>query len=1437
MPASPLPRRARYERGAARVFAPDGEPVGAAFLLDEDVLCTCAHVVAEPDGSRPLQPVVVDFPLLAGAEAGPRVAAVVESWRPEDDIAHLRLQTTVDGTEPLPLTDGSAGEWNRDIRAFGFPPGVPRGVNATGTVRGRQRADLIQLDLTAPGVRIGPGFSGAAVWDPQEEAVVGMLTTRGKGPISDTAYLLAAERLSDSDALACPFRGLARFESEHARYFHGREEEVGKLVRALDARPLTVLVGPSGSGKSSLLRAGLLTAVRKQGTPWALRVPEPADPAGAPAEDADAWVAEAVTAAWHNAVPDDGARRDRFEHVREACAGGETARRVLRGRLTQELGARGAVLLLDQFEEYAAASPKGALRAFRALSALTQAPDPAQGGGLRVVLTARSATLEALTAADTSARLDGAVQFLAPMTAEALTRAVEEPVRAVAGLRLEEGLARRLVSDAVDEPGCLPLLQFALTRLWEQRKAHTMTHTAYERTGGVVKALAEYANEALRDCLASTGVPEDTARRLFRQLARPDGQGGFTRRAAPIRQLSPGQAALARALAGRRLLVWDVVDSPGPAGRQAGTVQVVHEALLREWKRPAAWLHEDADFLEWHERTARDAAEWDGAGRPDGLLPHGARLAEGLQWLADRPDDLTGIELAYLEAGRRRQRRGLRRLWSVTALVTVLAVLASTLAVSTYRALQRDRAQLRTAAAAELGTLATDVADRSPDSAFRYAAGAWTARHTPQSQQALFGQYVRAADVTSSHSGLWPGTAQWTSMSPDGRSMVVLSRRDGAVDLTATVVTGAAGGRPHGTPLRGVPTGLRVGNVRDALSADGRRYALVTSDGRVLLWDLTAAGAPPRQLSDAVPARGGLEYPYVDFSDDGTRLLHFLPFKQPRPEDDGRKALLRLWDTSSGRALRVSQRVVAQRNPVTAWLPGDGSRVAVASSEGGKQSLHLYSTASGEQVRRVYGPVDALAQQPADRDRGVWLDLSDGLRWYALLPGRRQPNGTYSGDVNSRDLTGSHLYRDSTSVSGETGYYRTVTIRDPRERDRYWSVTLPGRDGTRTLGILGEGSGPRTVLSVQGDTLLRARAEPVPAVVSELFSRAGDAAALSPDGSRTARLHAGRLAVTGPGTRTRHASLPEKARELETWELHLTWVARKGEDALLVWSDDSTDARLYDTETLRSRRITWDCGRSGDPTANKPQDIVQTGDGDLVLLCLGDTLVRLDPRSGVQSGGPVRLEHTPAERGMFQNTGRLTTRPGRPHQVAVVTGPWRESGRIEVWDVRQGTRVARLEGGPLGGGSFLKEDAERWVVFTPDGNRLAALDQERRVVWWDVDGERREEPTRSISGATGFLGVAPDGTLLVHGAGVSLVSPDDGESLGRLEDGGENVHAARIEGDTLHLVTEKGARTLRLSPSAWHDTLCAALEGPNTRAQRARPVLDMAKDTPPCPST
>ncbi|MEV2193188.1 trypsin-like peptidase domain-containing protein [Streptomyces phaeochromogenes] len=1465
--------------------------MGAGFLIGDGLVCTCAHVVQEHDGSPPDRPVTVDFPLLAGAEAGPPIAAEVESWQPEDDIALLRLAAPVEGTEPLPFVDARSveggaewcGEWGGEIRSFGFPVDAPRGVNATGVLRGRQRADRLQLDLAAHGVPIGQGFSGAAVWDVRRHAVVGMLVTRGRYGLSGTAYLIPADRLLGAEVrVECPFRGLGRFEEGDARYFHGRRPEVRALLEAVDSRPVTVLAGPSGSGKSSLLRAGLLAELRRRGTPSALRAPQPAtppavpdpatavptvpDPAATVSGHTDAWVGEAVTAAWQAAAPDTEARQERLNAVREACAGPESARIALRGRLCDELGPHGAVLLLDQFEEYAAADPHAALRAFRTLSALTAAPDPAQGGGLRVVLTARPATLESLTAADTSASLSRAVTFLAPMTTETLALTVDEPVRAVPGLRLQAGLSARLVRDAVDEPGCLPLLQFTLTELWRRKKAHTLTHAAYEEIGGVGKALTTHAEAALTECLAQSGVSEDTARRLFQRLARPDGRDNFTRRTVLTSQLPPDQAQLARMLAGHRLLVWDVTNAtettdiaeaadPGQAG---GTVHVVHEALLREWSRLGRWLREGAGFLEWHEHAAREAVEWEALGRPAGLLPHGVRLAQGLEWLAQRPEDLTTVERAFLEAGRRRQRRGLRRLWAVTGLVTVLALLTTGLAVNTYRELRQNEEELRTAAATELSELADEAAERSPDTAFRFAAGAWSARHTPEAQRALFAQYVRARDTVWSRSGLWPGTPESLHATPDGRTLLVVSRPDGSADLAITAVTGTLGSAPRALRLKGVPDGLDLESFDDALSDDGRHYALVTTEGKVLLWNLTDRHPVPRLLSDSLAHRGDVYAPSsVDFSEDGKRLLHFFQFQTPRPEDAGRHALARLWDTKTGDSLPISQRAVALYIPDAAWLLGRGDRIAVGVSHKVRAGqdplwehyLDIHDTASGDRLRRVFGPVRQQTMKAVDRGRAALLmDERHGPLWYALAPGADRPSGDLNGTQLSADLTGTHVL-DERRSTGETVH--TVTVVDTRDDRRYWAATLPGNDSAMDhIAVSGRGDGPRTVLAVVGDSLLRVRAMPIPHPVQEESAVAAVEFAVSPDGSRTARLSQGKLEVVGSGGRILAArqTLSARARKQEDVSLRVLWVTRKGGDALLVWSGDFTDAALYDAETLNSRVIIkWDCGRGGKGTGdggggggggtawNKPQDIVQTSGGDLALLCLGDTLVRLDPRTEVQSGGPLNLERTPQEPGNFAPTGQLLPRPGHHDEVAVVTDGWADHGRVEVWDVRRGTRTARLEGAPL---TYTSEVTKRWMAFSADGDRLAALGQDHRVEWWRVDDERRAGRTRPLPNADGLLGITPDGTLVARSSdSISLFSPSDGEPLGHFAwPGGGYLRTGHLVGDTLRLLGDEDELRIRLSPSHWHDVVCAAVPGDYSPAQRAEPRLKQARETPPCPA-
>ncbi|MBD2817452.1 hypothetical protein ID867_03270 [Streptomyces parvulus] len=214
------------------------------------------------------------------------------------------------------------------------------------------------------------------------------------------------------------------------------------------------------------------------------------------------------------------------------------------------------------------------------------------------------------------------------------------------------------------------------------------------------------------------------------------------------------------------------------------------------------------------------------------------------------------------------------------------------------------------------------------------------------------------------------------------------------------------------------------------------------------------------------------------------------------------------------------------------------------------------------------------------------------------------------------------MYDEKEETLSETGEYRSMTVVDPRGGEpRFFSLTLPGDDSSQALGVVGSGSGPRTVLATEGDTLLRARPTPLPG------KPPGDSSerAAPPRSRRTARAPRG---CTPDGWRSsarephpEHRPPEEIRRQQQDLNLRLLWVTRKGGDAVLAWSGQSVDARLYDVDDPGTGTpVTWDCGRPGDETWNRPQDITQTGDGDLAVLCLGDSLAGSTRGPGCRAG-------------------------------------------------------------------------------------------------------------------------------------------------------------------------------------------------------------------------
>lgn len=485
--------------------------------------------------------------------------------------------------------------------------------------------------------------------------------------------------------VVCPFKGLASYEAVDAPYFFGREPVVASLVARLVGAGMVGLVGPSGSGKSSVLRAGLLPALAAGVLPgsdrWTVGLLRPGT---TPTAELRAAVAAALRRA-RLQPPDEGPVGDALDRLPEGI------------RL---------VVGADQFEElFTVCDDEGERAAFVAdLVRLSRDPS-----GRAVVIVAIRADQYGRCAAyrDLAESLAANNLLIGPMTAEELGRAVELPARA-AGLRVEPQLTAALVSAVAGEPGGLPLLSTTLLELWQRRDGRTMRLEAYERIGGVSGAVARLAESAYARL---TEDQRPIARAIVLRLVSVGDDGTLSRR--PIAPdtidagRDPDMERVLTILIESRLVTLD-----------EGRLEIAHEALLREWPRLRRWIEDDTGDRLVREHLARAAADWDRSGRSPAELYRGSRLAAAVDWSADHDREASADERAFLEASRdeadreittaRRANRRLRALLGAVAALLVVALVAAGIA-----AVQERRGQDEAARAARAAALAQEEADRA----------------------------------------------------------------------------------------------------------------------------------------------------------------------------------------------------------------------------------------------------------------------------------------------------------------------------------------------------------------------------------------------------------------------------------------------------------------------------------------------------------------------------------------------------------------------------------------------------------------------------------------------------------------------------------------------------------------------------------------------------
>ncbi|MBL1101543.1 nSTAND1 domain-containing NTPase [Streptomyces coffeae] len=764
-----------------------------------------------------------------------------------------------------------------------------------------------------------------------------------------------------------PYRGLERFEPGDAELFFGREETTAQLEAMARRHRLSVMVGASGSGKSSLLRAGLIPRLRRSGQdagqmPAAVRV---LTPGAQPMDRADL--------------------------------------------LAPAEGARDTWVLVDQFEELLTLCTSPADRA-AFLERLLAAREP--GSRLRVVFALRADFFARCTENHAlAAELNDATLLVGSMTTEQLRAAIVRPAQ-VRGLNVERDLTAHILDEVTDEPGALPLMSHALLETWRRRRGHILTQDAYEAAGGLRGAIARTAEDAYHQL---TPAQATLARRILLRLIAPGDGTEDTHHPTPRTEFTAAdpstradtEVVLDRLARARLLTVDD------------GTVFLAHEKLITAWPRLRGWIDEERDRIRLHRQLTHDALAWRDLDRDGGVLYRGTRLAQaGETFTGTGRDGLNPLEAAFLDAsllaGRRHERRTRRTLITLATLLC-LALITTVLAwQQTLRATEKSRlATSRALAATALGRM-----DRYPERAYAQARRAYRQAHSTEARGSLLSTYAASRSQLSGHTRL----INAVTFSPTGR-LLATAGADHTIKLwdpdngwllgtllghSASVM--AVAFSPDGSTLASASSDgtarlwdLRTHRTKAVLKAsssaltsavfspDGRTLATASEEGSTRLWDVT------NRRTRAVLRQPGAVWG-VAFSPDGRTLV--------TGGDDDNNGRVRLWNAATGveRArLNPWGRLVG---PV-AFSP-DGRTLAASSY---REGITLWRTSDLEpraHLKRPEDSVSSLAFTP------------DGKSLLALASFRGTRSGIRVWNLDSK--------RSTTSLGDGTALRATVAV-------------------------------------------------------------------------------------------------------------------------------------------------------------------------------------------------------------------------------------------------------------------------------------------------------------------------------------------------------------------------------------------------------------------------
>jgi WD40 repeat protein/transcriptional regulator with XRE-family HTH domain len=1205
-----------------------------------------------------------------------------------------------------------------------------------------------------------------------------------------TRFLELAETARQEDAPTpglAPYKGLLFFDETDSDLFFGREaltahlaEHVMELAMDASTRFLTV-VGASGSGKSSLVRAGLAVALKCAG--------------------------------WNTCVFTPTVNPLRMLESNLNQVGIENSERVL--------------LLVDQFEEVFTLCHDEMERIAFIEKLLSSAQDPSKK--LSVVIALR-ADFYAHCAQYPSLRQAVAAEqeYIGQMTAQELRRAIEEPARR-GGWEFEPGLVDVLLNDigaqgtSEPEPGALPLLAHALLATWERRRGRTFTLDGYRASGGVRGAIAETAESVFTDQLNQT--QQEMARDVFLRLTELGEGTEDTRRRAALNELVRQSAeatqlrAVLNTLAEARLITLN-----------EDSAEVAHEALIREWQRLHEWLTQDREGLLLHRHLTESAHEWEVRGHDLSELYRGARLAQVDEWSSANEERLNAAERAFLaasikqehhdalerEAQRQRELQAAQKLaetekaraeeqaFSVnrlrqrgvvlaTALVfaTVAAIFAgvfasrnSTLAVSNAEiastsqaneaiALQERQTAQRQALISYVRELIR-AADQNlaidPERSILIALEAVNKTYTinqtvlPEAEEALH-RAIQASRVELTLRGhtdvLWSAVfsqdgTKIATASADGTAKVwdaasgeeLLSVKgstdgdfsEGSYVWYATLSSDgkylATAGGDHITRIWDALTGEQLLALKGhsdevyhiEFSPDGSRLVTVSIDGKAIIWDVLT-GAELLSLSEG----DGTALYWVVFSPDGSRIA-------VANHDDERVSI---WDVGTGEMLLALPHQNTQVDSVS-YSP-DGSRIVTTSND---QTVRIWDANNGEELLRLYGytiNVTNAAYSP-DGTRIATVVLDSQIKIWDANTG--QELLTLAG--HSRDIL--------TVVFSPDGAHVVTASRDGTAK--VWNVAPSREFLTLVNGPVISSSGAAVAYSLDGTRLAVAYSDPTAKVWDLttgklLLNLAGHTKGVN------------FIAYSFDGTRIATASNDGSARVWDAGTGREVLNLSDHEDVVVGVAFSPDGSRIATASRDLTARV-WD-SRSGELLLtlvghkNWLTNVIFSSDGSRIATFGTESVGASYDRIGIVWDAVTGKElfsvkgHTDGiHQGVFSPDGKR-----------LATASY--DGTARVWDAVTGKELFTLSG----------HDGNVFSVgFSPDGKTIATASGDKTVKLWDV-----------LTGKELLTLHAPEGLTNV------AFSPDGSQLAVASRDGTARIYLLKIE-DLMALAKSRLTRSL-----------------------------------------